>query len=125
MNDYLNGGFEQYAPVAPVTFYKRSAEFRKPSSLFVFIEVEPLSICYTPFEIPTSDRQAYFTAPSALHDRRSGVLSFADGHSESHRWEKPVLRNTTQGLMSQPHPVPSDRRDVTYIRTHAHHLLQL
>lgn len=123
MNDYLNGGFEQYAPVPPVKFYKRSAEFQKPSSLFVFIEVEPLSICYTPFEIPVSDTQAYFTAPGALHDKRSGVLSFADGHSESHRWKKPVLRGSTAGLMSQPHPVQSDRQDVNYIRTHAHHLL--
>ena len=122
MNDYLNGGVEQYAPVPPVTFYKRNSEFGRPSELFVFIDVEPLSICYTPFEIPVSNTQSYFTAPGALHDRKSGVLSFADGHSESHRWKRPVLRTTTPGLAANPHPVPSDRTDVSYIRARSHHL---
>src|SRR5262245_58940133 len=51
MNDYLNGGVEQYAPRPPVTFYKRSTGFQKPAELFVYLDVEPLSICYTPFEI--------------------------------------------------------------------------
>jgi len=122
MNDYLNGGVEQYAPVPPVTFYKRNSEFGRPSELFVFIDVEPLSICFTPFEIPVANTQSYFTAPGALHDRKSGVLSFADGHSESHRWKRPVLRATTLGLTANPHPVPSDRTDVSYIRARSHHL---
>ena len=38
MNDYLNGGAEQYAPVPPVTFYKRNAQLVRPSELFVFME---------------------------------------------------------------------------------------
>jgi prepilin-type N-terminal cleavage/methylation domain-containing protein len=122
MNDYLNGGAEQYAPIPPVTFYKRNSEFRRPAELFVFIDVEPLSICYTPFEIPVVNTQNYFTAPGALHDKRAGVLSFADGHSESHRWKKPVVRATTPTLVSNPHPVPSNPQDVSYIRTRSHHL---
>jgi prepilin-type N-terminal cleavage/methylation domain-containing protein len=122
MNDYLNGGVQQYAPVPPVTFYTRNSEFVRASDLFVFIDVEPLSICYTPFEIPVSNLQSYFTAPGALHDRKSGVLSFADGHSESHRWKRPVLRASDPRLMSNPHPVPSDRTDVSYIRERSHHL---
>ncbi|MBI4658470.1 MAG: prepilin-type N-terminal cleavage/methylation domain-containing protein [Verrucomicrobia bacterium] len=123
MNDYINGGPQQFAPVPPVTFYKRNSEFAKPADLFVFIEVEPISICYTPFEIPVSNSQSYFTAPGALHDRKSGVLSFADGHSESRRWRRPVLRVSTSSLASNPHPVPSDPQDVSYIRARAHHLM--
>jgi len=122
MNDYLNGGVEQYAPVPPVTFYKRSSEFGRPSDLFVFIDAEPVSICYTPFEIPVSNTQGFFTAPGALHDRKTGVLSFADSHSEAHRWKKPALRTMTPGLMSNPHPAPSDREDVSYVRARSHHL---
>ena len=122
MNDYLNGGAQQYAPVPPITFYKRASEFRRPAELFVFMDVEPLSICYTPFEIPVANTQAYFTAPGALHGKRDGVLSFADGHSEAHRWKKPVLRVTTTALTSHPHPVPSDARDASYIRARSHHL---
>jgi len=91
--------------------------------LFVFIDVEPLSICYTPFEIPIANSQSYFTAPGALHNKNAGVLSFADGHAESHRWKKPVLRTSTAALASSPHPVLSNPLDVSYIRTRAHHLL--
>jgi len=123
INDYLNGGVQQFAPIPPVTFYKRTSEFAKPAELFVFIDVEPLSICYTPFEIPTSNTQTYFTAPAALHNRRNGVLSFADGHSESHRWRRPVLRTTTSSLTSNPHPVTSDPQDLRFIRSRAHHLM--
>jgi prepilin-type N-terminal cleavage/methylation domain-containing protein len=122
MNDYLNGDPQQYSPPAPLTFYKRSTDFVRPSELFVFIDVEPLSICYTPFEIPTSNSQQWFTAPGALHDRKTSVISFADGHSESHRWRKPVRRLSTAGVNSNPHPVSSDPIDVSYIRTRSHHL---
>ena len=122
MNDYLNGGEAEYSPVPPIYFYKRSSDFARPSHLFVLIDVEPLTICYTPFEIPDSDRRAYFTAPGALHLKKSGVLSFADGHAEAHRWNKPVLRPRTSFLISDPHPVPSDPKDVNYIRSRAHHL---
>jgi hypothetical protein len=119
MNDYLNGGVEQYAPVPPVTFYKRNADFRRPSELFVFIDAEPVSICYTPFEIPAADSTVFFTAPGVLHKKQSGVISFADAHAETHKWKKPALRP----INSNPHPSPTDIQDVRYIRSRAHHLL--
>ena len=122
MNDYMNGGAQQYAPVPPVFFYTRDSQFRSAAQLFVFIEAEPVSICYTPFEIPTSDSQAFFTAPGGLHSRqRMGVISFADAHSEAHRWVKPGVRPAN--LSANPHPSPSDPRDVNYVRTRSHHLL--
>lgn len=123
MNDYLNGGVEQFAPIPPITFYKRASEFRRPATLFVFIDVEPASICYTPFEIPVANTQTYFTAPGSMHDGNRGVLSYADGHSESHRWKRPVQRAITSGV--SPHPVPSDSQDVSYIRARSHHLSPL
>ena len=122
MNDYLNGGAEQFAPRAPITFYKKGSELLNPSHLFVFIDVEPASCCYTPFEIPVADTQAYFTAPGALHGRKTGILSFADNHAEAHRWAQPVLRRTTSSVTSSPHPVPSNPADVQFIRLRAHHL---
>ncbi len=125
MNDYLNGGPEQFAPIPPVRFYKRSSDFSKPSDLFVFIDVEPSSICYTPFEIPVSPTQAFFTAPGSLHNKKSGILSFADGHAESHRWKRPVLRKINPAGNGDPHPVPSHQDDVRYIRSKAHHLMPL
>ncbi len=122
MNDYMNGGAQQYAPVPPVFFYKRDSDFRRTAQLFVFIEAEPDSICYTPFEIPTSDFQPFFTAPGGLHGRhQTGVISFADSHAETHRWIKPGVRPVNAN--SNPHPSPSDQSDVHYVRTLSHHLM--
>jgi prepilin-type N-terminal cleavage/methylation domain-containing protein len=122
MNDYMNGGASQYKPVPPVFFYQRDAEFGRAAQLFVFIEAEPLSICYTPFEIPPSDGQSFFTAPGGLHSRqRAGVISFADAHAEVHRWMKPGVRQINPNV--DPHPSPSDARDVKYVRARSHHLL--
>lgn len=122
MNDYMNGGAQQYAPLPPVFFYRRDSELHRAAQLFVFIEAEPFSICYTPFEIPTSDSQSFFTAPGGLHSRqRAGLISFADAHSETHRWVKPGVRPINTAV--SPHPSPSDPRDVNYVRTRSHHLL--
>jgi prepilin-type N-terminal cleavage/methylation domain-containing protein len=122
MNDYMNGGADQYAPVPPVFFYKRDSDFRRAAETFVFIEAEPWSICYTPFEIPISDSEPFFTAPGGLHSRRrTGVISFADAHAETRRWFRPGVRQV--GPTDRPHPSPSDPRDVHFVRSRAHHLL--
>ncbi len=122
MNDYLNGGAQQYAPVPPVFFYKRDSDLRRAAQLFVFIECEPFSVCYTPFEIPPSDAKTFFTAPAGFHSGgRAGVISYADAHAETHRWVRPGVRPVNPDI--DPHPSPSDRRDVVYLRARSHHLL--
>ena len=122
MNDYVNGGQEQFTAVAPVYFYKRASDFQKPSQLFVFVDADPSSACYTPFEIPPSNTQSFFTAPGSLHDKNSAVLSYADGHAEPQKWKKPVLRSADVALNGNPHPVASNTNDVAFIRSRAHHL---
>jgi len=88
----------------------------------VFIECEPFSICFTPFEIPPTDAKSFFTAPAGFHSGgRAGVVSYADAHAETHRWMKPGVRPVNPDV--DPHPSPSDRRDVAYIRMQSHHLL--
>jgi len=124
MNNYMNGDTQEFPLPPGVNFYKRNSEFGTTANLFVFIDVEPASICYTPFEVPANTSQQYFTAPGSLHGKKSGNISFADGHAETHRWKRPVLRTTSTTLLANPHPVPSYPDDVAYIRTHAHHLLQ-
>ncbi len=58
-----------------------------PSNRFVFIDVNPASICTPAFgvDMTLADWVHY---PSGLHGGR-GVLAFADGHVESHAWQDP------------------------------------
>ena len=67
----------------------------KPADLFVFQDVNPLSICY-PFFGVYMVKEAFFNFPAAYHNR-GGVLTYADGHVEPHRWVDSRTIN--------PHPV--------------------
>lgn len=56
----------------------------RPASRFVFTDVNPANICTPGFGVDMG--LAYWIHyPSGLH-RRQGVLAFADGHVEPHRW---------------------------------------
>jgi prepilin-type N-terminal cleavage/methylation domain-containing protein len=124
MNDMLNGDRDKSDAIPPLYFYKRIVQLLRPAQTFLFIDSDPGTICFAPFEIPTAENRPFFTAPGALHGKTSGVLSFADGHAETHRWKKPYIHPNDANVNQNPHLiVPSDRADVAYVRTHAHHLL--
>jgi prepilin-type N-terminal cleavage/methylation domain-containing protein/prepilin-type processing-associated H-X9-DG protein len=118
MNDYITppGG----GSLGTQFHFRIASDMARPSTTFVFIDAEPASICYTPFRIPESDNDSFFTAPGAMHSRGTG-LTFADGHAEAKRWKKPSMRPPLNG---SPHPSPSDRTDVMWLRRRAHHLIQ-
>jgi prepilin-type N-terminal cleavage/methylation domain-containing protein/prepilin-type processing-associated H-X9-DG protein len=125
MNDYLNGGKEQFDAPPPLFFYKRISQVMRPEQTFVLIDADPGTICFDPFEIPIANNHAFFSAPGALHGKKSAVLSFADGHAETHRWRKPYLHPNDSDVNENPHTiVPSDFQDVAYVRARAHHLIK-
>jgi prepilin-type N-terminal cleavage/methylation domain-containing protein len=118
MNDYISppGGGSW-----GVQFhFRKGTDMLKPTGTFVFIDVEPGSMCYTPFRIPESDTEPWFSAPGAMHARGTG-LTFGDGHAEAKKWRKPNFRPPTA---NSPHPSPSDRLDVMWLRRRAHHRIQ-
>ena len=60
-----------------------------PSGLFLFQDVHPDNICFPAFIVRMpGDEQSFFHYPSSQHDGR-GVLTFADGHAQTHRWTDP------------------------------------
>jgi hypothetical protein len=123
MNDHMNGGKSAFDEVPPLFFYKNASQLHAAAQTFLFIDGDPGTICFVPFEIPTAPNRPFFTAPGALHGKRYGVLSFTDGHVETHRWHKPYLHVNDSYMNEDPHTlVPSDRQDVAYIRSRAHHL---
>ena len=96
----------------------KTGDVRSPANTFVFTDVEPASICFSPFFIPERDNATWFHSPGALH-AKGAVLSFADGHTEAHRWRAPNMR--TMKNNERPHPAPRHTNDVAWLRRKAHH----
>jgi prepilin-type N-terminal cleavage/methylation domain-containing protein len=61
-----------------------------PANRFVFLDVNPASICTPAFGVDMS-LQTFVHYPSSLHNGL-GVVSFADSHVESHKWLDPRTR---------------------------------
>ena len=101
--------------------FRKASDMQNPTTTFVFSDVEPASICYSPFRIPESDTQPWFSAPGAMHGN-GAVLSFADGHTENKRWKRPSVRAPLAS--GSPHPPRTERTDVMWLRRRAHHLIQ-
>jgi prepilin-type N-terminal cleavage/methylation domain-containing protein/prepilin-type processing-associated H-X9-DG protein len=69
-------------------FYKHSdLSVATPSSVFVFQDVNPNSICW-PFFGVQMVQDAFFNFPNVSHGQ-GGVISFGDGHVDYHRWRDP------------------------------------
>jgi prepilin-type N-terminal cleavage/methylation domain-containing protein len=66
-----------------------------PADRFVFMDVNPGSICTPAFGVDMS-LQTFVHYPSSLHGGL-GVVSFADSHVESHKW---LDARTRKGLLS-------------------------
>ena len=112
----LTTGFD-----ATYRLYFKSAELNTdlPSERFLFIDVNPASICTPAFGLDmTSDRFIHF--PSSFH-RNGGVLSFADGHVAWHKWTDGRTRiNNLPGGTFAPHGQTSPGNpDLKWLREHA------
>jgi len=68
------------------TIFKKHSQLvaRMPAGVFLFMDVHPESICW-PYLGMRMDRESFFNFPNSSHNR-GAVISFADGHVETHRW---------------------------------------
>ena len=80
------------------TEYKKSTSIVIPgaASTWVFIEENPASIDDAYFAVDPVSTTLWYNSPAVLHGN-SSVLSFADGHSETHKW-------TDQNMMNDVNP---------------------
>lgn len=88
LNAYLGwaGEWDTRMSTLYKTFLKQSElTASMPSSgTFLFQDVNPNSICWPYFGVQMADAR-FFNFPSSLHNK-GGVISFADGHVDYHRW---------------------------------------
>jgi prepilin-type N-terminal cleavage/methylation domain-containing protein/prepilin-type processing-associated H-X9-DG protein len=105
---FLDPGFRVYMKYAQLA--ADSAANR-----FVFMDVNPASICTPGFGVDMSG-ESFIHFPSFLH-RRQGVVSYADGHVESHKWLDPrTMVSAPAGDQFIPHGVYSpNNKDLLWI----------
>ncbi|HTH50095.1 MAG TPA: type II secretion system protein [Candidatus Limnocylindria bacterium] len=81
--------FGQWLPAPPWRVYSKDADIVSPSKTFVFIEEHTDSINDGAFAVqmvtPDAKSGNIIDMPAAYHNGSCG-FSFADGHSETHRW---------------------------------------
>jgi hypothetical protein len=107
MNSYV--GTPPANVVGPITLnaayrvYMKSTDLAAnlPANRFVFMDVNPASICTPAFGVDMS-LQTFVHYPSSLH-RGLGVVSFADSHVESHKW---LDARTRKGLPTGQQYIP-------------------
>ena len=101
MNSYIAtplANIERPLSVSPsYRMYMKSAAIAMdlPAKRFVFMDVHPGNICTPGFGVDMSlGRIIHY--PSTVH-RSSGVIAFADGHVESHKWLDPRTNRRLPG----------------------------
>jgi prepilin-type N-terminal cleavage/methylation domain-containing protein/prepilin-type processing-associated H-X9-DG protein len=102
--------------------YRRDADLGvdSPARLFVFQEVHPNSICMPAFVtyMPGDEVDGFYHYPSSLH-RGGGMVVFADGHAERHRWTDPRTRKPVTGGMLAHWDRSPGNADIRWLREHA------
>jgi prepilin-type N-terminal cleavage/methylation domain-containing protein/prepilin-type processing-associated H-X9-DG protein len=112
--NYVYAGWQQFI---------RLSDFKNPTEIFVFLDEHPDSIndgffiycSRTPPE--TSD---WSDLPASYHDR-AGTFTFADGHSELHKWKGTgILRPNVMNAVDKPEmrvsPSPVEQQDIIWVR---------
>lgn len=105
-----------------LTFQKTSdLVLGNPSELFTFLDVSPGNICYSAFVTHLGSLEGlFYHLPSVQHDR-FGVITYADGHVDAHKWTEPATVETSAQKWIPNHwtlYLPGNR-DLEWLKSHA------
>ncbi len=119
MNVYLGwlGPWDWRLPTGYRVFLKQSQIVRPPpTDVFLFMDVNPDSICWPYFGVYMNSDQ-FFNFPGSPH-RARGVISFADGHVETHRWtDQRTITAYSSDYHGHRESSPSNK-DIAWLREH-------
>ena len=96
--------------------FKKYSElmYQMPNGVFTFMDVNPDSICWPYFGVHMA-KDSFFNFPNSSHNR-GGVVSFADGHAEYHKWRDPrTLKAYSDDYHRHDEPSPGNQ-DLAWIR---------
>lgn len=103
--------------------FRRTSEVGGPSDIFVHGEIHPRGVCRPFFGVNMSATAAgAYHVPGNYHGRISN-FSFADGHTESHRWVDGRFNNPTSNANHHDNhangfPGTGSKPDLQWLRDH-------
>ena len=125
MNAYVGWAVDPKELNLNYKVFLKAADLNTASAadLFVFQEVHPDNICLPAFMVNMpGDTEGFYHYPSGLHNRR-GLIAFADGHAQTHRWRDPrTTPPVTGGILAHWDSSPGNE-DLTWLRQHTTHRL--
>jgi prepilin-type N-terminal cleavage/methylation domain-containing protein len=100
--------------------FRKATDIASPANTFAFMDLTPQNLCTPAFIVllPGSANNQFFHYP-ATHHNRGGLVSFADGHAEAHRWRDPRTIRTAPNGTKIGHNMPSPgNADLAWIHEH-------
>ena len=121
LNSYIGWALDSAELTAGYTIFRKLSDLTQPAGLFTFQDVHPDNICFPAFVVRMpGDEESLYHYPSSQHQGR-GILSFADGHSESHAWTDPRTMPPINGsVLAHWNPCPGNP-DLGWIQQRATH----
>jgi prepilin-type processing-associated H-X9-DG protein len=115
------GGFSQTGTnlnnPSYVQFFK-STSIPRPSDIFVFLDEHPDSIDDGYFLNREVSPAAWNDLPASYHDGGAS-FSFADGHSERHRWKNASTKQAARPyVLSLPMVITDGLQDYSWVMAH-------
>jgi prepilin-type N-terminal cleavage/methylation domain-containing protein/prepilin-type processing-associated H-X9-DG protein len=111
------GPWDSRMPSGYKIYNKHSQMLRpSPSDIFLFMDVHPNSVCWPYFGVRMIG-DSFFNFPGSSH-KSAAVVSFADGHVETHRWLDPrtIAANSTD--YHRHDDASPGNKDLVWIRQH-------
>jgi hypothetical protein len=108
---------EPFRPSVGYNYYTTFSQLNStsPGDLFVFMDVNPANICSPAFGVDMT-QDILFHYPSSLHNS-SGVVAFADNHTESHKWlDSRTRKSVPDGQIIRHGDASPKNQDLTWIR---------
>ena len=123
LNSYMNwskpDGGGDFSFLGNYTHFRKSSDVAAggPTDLLLFIDSAPNWICHSAFAISMAG--LYYQFPTTEHGK-AGVLSFADGHVDSHRWVDPYTFEMARSpFVTHLNFMFSPNQDLNWLRDHA------
>ena len=114
MNCWMNPINAWSADSKDVTNFRKMAAITRTSDTWVILDENPVSINDGWF-VCDPTRTTWVDFPASYHNKANG-MSYADGHSEIHRWKDPAVLQLTSTANSTPRDTPVKGADLRWLQ---------